>query len=113
MIKRARNKKGFTLIELIVVVAILAILAAIAIPAFAGVSNRADQGVEIANAKIIAQTINLHNTLYPDNEITVVGNAATTVSADLWPKDLPADISGALGRISFVNGVATVDSTIS
>ena len=113
MFDRARkNKKGFTLIELIVVIAILAILAAIAIPAFAGVNERANQGVDIANAKMIAQAINLHNTLYEDAEISAIAEGIETTVGDLWPKDLPDDISGALGRISFVDGVASVDSTI-
>ncbi|MGB9715879.1 MAG: prepilin-type N-terminal cleavage/methylation domain-containing protein [Thermodesulfovibrionales bacterium] len=35
------NKKGFTLIELIIVIAIIAILAAIAIPAYVGQQRRA------------------------------------------------------------------------
>ncbi|MDW7667538.1 MAG: type II secretion system protein [Bacillota bacterium] len=39
--KRLRNRKGFTLIELIVVIAILGILALIAIPRFAGFTDRA------------------------------------------------------------------------
>jgi type IV pilus assembly protein PilA len=56
MIKILKNKKGFTLIELVVVIAILAILAAIAIPKFANMriesAVKADAGTaaQIANA---------------------------------------------------------------
>jgi len=51
------NKKGFTLIELIVVIAILAILAAILIPAVTGYITKATDSKNAANCRsIYAQT---------------------------------------------------------
>jgi len=47
------NKKGFTLIELIVVIAILAILAAILIPAITGYITKATNGKDQANCRSI------------------------------------------------------------
>ncbi|MPL97583.1 hypothetical protein SDC9_43775 [bioreactor metagenome] len=57
MIKNTNNKKkkkGFTLIELIIVIAIIAILAALAIPKFGEVRKDAALKSDVANAKTIA-----------------------------------------------------------
>jgi prepilin-type N-terminal cleavage/methylation domain-containing protein len=64
MFKRAKNKKGFTLIELIVVIAILAILAAIAIPRLGGFTATAKENVAVANEKLVNTMI---STYYADN----------------------------------------------
>lgn len=48
-----KRKKGFTLIELIVVLAILAIIAALAIPSFNGLKADARQSVADANARTV------------------------------------------------------------
>lgn len=49
-----KSKKGFTLIELIVVIAILGILAAILIPQFSGFTDRAKQTQALTDAKQFA-----------------------------------------------------------
>lgn len=53
-----KNKKGFTLVELIVVIAILAILALILIPAISGYVTKADKsGVESSGRALQSQAI--------------------------------------------------------
>lgn len=52
-----KKKKGFTLIELIIVIAIIAIIAAIAIPKFGQVKENANLASDEANAKIIATSV--------------------------------------------------------
>lgn len=52
-INKRPKKKGFTLIELIIVIAIIAILAAIAIPNFLAIQRKAKVNADIATAKNI------------------------------------------------------------
>lgn len=47
------NKKGFTLVELVIVIAILAILAAIAVPTVSNVIGQANTSVDAANAQTV------------------------------------------------------------
>lgn len=56
------SKKGFTLIELVVVIAVLAVLAAIAIPVVTGVLNDAKAHVDDANANTIEASVKLYVT---------------------------------------------------
>lgn len=58
--KKNKNKKGFTLVEIIVVLVILAVLAAAAIPTMLGFVEDAKGKAEIANARaayVAAQSI--------------------------------------------------------
>ena len=50
---RKNNKKGFTLVELVIVIAVIAILAAILIPTFTGVTKDAEEAALASEAKAI------------------------------------------------------------
>lgn len=52
MLKKFTNKKGFTLMEMLIVVAIIAILIAIAIPTFTGQLDKSRQAADLANIRV-------------------------------------------------------------
>lgn len=108
MFNPKKNKKGFTIIELIVVIAIIAILAAIAIPSFIGITEKANNAVATADARSIATAINSWNALNPNaNQIDTAAEIVAANLAGLWPEGL-TDEAAAVALISFNNGVAIV-----
>ena len=73
MLKKFTNKKGFTLMEMLIVVAIIAVLIAIAIPTFASQLNRSKASADAANIragyadlqlKILTETIGTDTVFY-------------------------------------------------
>ena len=72
--KPTKKKKGFTLIELIIVIAIIAILAAIAIPNFLSIQRKARVKADIASAKTIYDAT---SALIAEGKIVPTSNGVT------------------------------------
>jgi len=82
MRERMRNKKGFTLAELLIVVAIIAVLVAIMIPVF---------GKSRAEAILARDTANLRS-IYAEAITDAMSSDSTTVSIDIKKAIADSDI---------------------
>ena len=81
------KKKGFTLVELMIVVLILGLLTAIGVPAYNGAKEYAERRIVEANLQLINNAIALY--------ITTGGKYSNLTSVgDLVPKYLEKQISG-------------------
>ena len=56
---KKNNKKGFTLVELVIVVAVMAVLVAVAIPTIGSITQSAQKAVDESNARTIQSVIKL------------------------------------------------------
>ena len=57
MFKKLKDKKGFTLVELVVVLVILAILAALLIPSLTGYIDKANKEKVVAETRMVAMAV--------------------------------------------------------
>ncbi|NLY68469.1 MAG: prepilin-type N-terminal cleavage/methylation domain-containing protein [Clostridiales bacterium] len=108
MFKLRKNKKGFTLVELMIVVIIIGILTAIAIPVYNSVTANAKINSALANQRSIDSAIQMYyakNSKYPDNINALVPDFIQSIPED------PFGASYDIGVIKVVIG-GTEDNPI-
>lgn len=95
---RKTNKKGFTLVELIVVIAIIAIIAAIAIPTTIVYVGKAYDTTAESNAKSVISSVKEALTGYALED----ASATTALDGDTLAKTL----GNQLGALEYINSVS-------
>ena len=89
IISKLKNRKGFTLIELIVVLAVLAVIMAIAVPRFMGIQEESNKKADAATAQQIIKSARLQaarnndGDLIADIDVTSPGTGYTE-----WDKEI-------------------------
>lgn len=118
-----KNRKGFTIVELVIVIAVIAILAAVLIPTFSGVISKANQSAAqqtamqavkagllcITTAQLPENTFVLLNTskdadAKPDFGYTYTGNQLSDPKTDLYTGEADALVF----NTTYTNGKNTI-----
>lgn len=98
MRKLLKQQEGFTLVELMIVVVILGILAGIGVQQYSAVQERAREGVDKANRKMIENAIQLYrlsnNDGDPEDISDLVGYGIEAGMTDPWGDEYYLDTLG-------------------
>lgn len=88
LIRKLKNKKGFTLVEMLIVVAIIAILIAVSIPVVSGALEKARDATDQANERAAKAAALLYYLDAVDDTLTIDGSPykpGTAIAADkVW-----------------------------
>ncbi len=103
-LKKKNNKKGFTLIELIVVIAILAILAAIAIPRFSGLQASSKLKSDGSTAAQIVSAARIQEVESGGVKVTSLTQTGTAAAGDLQKSYMTVPAAAQSGGTFAISG---------
>ena len=109
---RKSNKKGFTIVELVIVIAVIAILSAVLIPTFGGIIEKANESKaiqEVKNAYTATLAIDLStadtsdDVVYGETTVIVQYNSDIIVSIDA--NGVPEIVESGTATHTLTNGL--------
>ncbi len=111
-----KNKKGFTIVELVIVIAVIAILAAVLIPTFSSVIENAKKSSAVQEAKaaidIVAMEENLDTSIkMSDYEYYIVGENYVykyTTAGTLESNEPEAELDATTTQVAYINALSNV-----
>ncbi len=104
---KKKNKKGFTIVELVIVIAVIAILAAVLIPTFTSVTDRAKESAALQEARNAYTVITVYDIEEETNDvganylIEVDGYYFKVKNGVLGTTPVSADVVKSLTAVSF------------
>ena len=101
---KKNNKKGFTLVELVIVVAVMAVLVAVAIPTIGSITGTAKEAVYDSNCRTIESVLKLYEAEQSKNSGTTTTSSSSGLNAAGCTSALTAaklGIQGAEGGTAF------------
>lgn len=105
--KKKLNKKGFTLVELVVVIAIIGILAGFAVPKFLGFQESARLNSDVSTAKQIAD---IAAVLVSQDKIALPDSTAKTKSITIKSTTVASDAKDEERIVAKMQNVPTLKS---
>ena len=107
-----KNRKGFTIVELVIVIAVIAILAAVLIPTFAGVISKANESAALQKAtSTMKATLAMSKTaVISDHTLFAIADASKTTYMYEYTNNAIAEESK-IQKITAVHGGTTTSAS--